>query len=903
MRYVLLSALLLSVGTPVFAEEDGLFVAAQDMSDSSKNVNRADGAWSDLAVGHGGGIMMQWDVRLPSTGEYYKNAEFYIHWRMASGQSRPCVLHINGKKMKTPILGDDTGGFHAPNLRWITTGPYSLERGNNRIRLTSERFMPHFRGFAVTTSGQAPRKDPFEAMAQEKRARRAEALRKKNLAVSKAARKKLMETMPDIRQILFVQRYTLQSSHYYTDFIDGCRFFGGGIALLNLKDNTLTPVVPGPVAGDELAGGIFGRIDLSMDGKRVAFGYKRKIGEGFRIWEVNLDGTGLRQLTHPPGDETERIKKYRLHWHNAYHHHTDDMHPCYLPDGGIAFASTRVEHGILCDGRDILTSSVIYRMDGDGKNIEKLSENSVSETSPAIMNDGRILYTRWEYVDNGSVSNKGLWAMHPDGSGTTEIGGMSIAFPSVFNVARAVPGDNNLFVSIGAPHMPLGVGTVMLVDTRHDARTGDAVSYVTDKLDVRHQWGWDRVPEGATKPIPPAMQAGRDGRGNTDKGPLYMDPYALSKDSFLVSHNPDRPWNDRNAYGLYLMDATGQTQFLYQDTEFSSWNPIPVRNREGIPVIPPYARDEALAEKRLARVVVTDVYRGLDGVERGTIKFLRVNEHVSRHWSARRFWTKEGTPADCYDQQHSVITKDMHLGLKMQHGIVPVEEDGSAHFLVPADRNIFFQAIDENYQEVQRERTFVNYRPGEVRACVGCHERNAELSASNGIRPLAMKRAADMPGPQPGETSGARPLHYPTDVQPVLDKHCVSCHGEKRPEAKLNLTGEMTSHFSRSYEELLARDRTKAIGENHPKAGNNHYVPPYSLGSHVSTILPYFTEEHADVQLSKEEMIRIVTWLDSNYQYYGGYIGRKHVQYKDHPDFRVTPTFVAESALITAAHR
>ena len=516
MRHMLLHLLLLSMISPAFAADGGVLVAASDMSDSSKNVNRADGAWSDLAVGHGAGIMMQWDVHLASKDEYYGKGAFYIHWLMASGESRPCKLRINGKAIREPILGDNTGGFHAPNLRWIATGPYTLEKGDNRIRLRSYGMMPHFRGFVVSTSEIAPAHDPFEAMAQELRTERAEAFRKKNLPVSKAAREQVMELMPGLEQILFVQRYTLQSSHYYTDFIDGCRFFGGGIALLSLKDGSVTPVVPGPVSGDGLAGGIFGRIDLSLDGKRAAFGHKRKIGEGFRIWEVNLDGTGLRPLTVPPEDETERIKKYRLKWHDAYHHHTDDMHPCYLPDGGIAFASTRAEHGILCDARDILTSSVLYRMDGDGKHMEKMSENSVSETSPTIMNDGRILYTRWEYVDNGSVSNKGLWAMHPDGSATAEIGGMSIAFPSVFNVGRAVPDYNNLFVCIGAPHMPLGVGTVMKVDTRHDARTGAAVSYVTGKIDVRHQWGWDSVPDGATRPIPPDMQSGRDGRGNTD---------------------------------------------------------------------------------------------------------------------------------------------------------------------------------------------------------------------------------------------------------------------------------------------------------------------------------------------------------------------------------------------------
>ena len=93
------------------------------------------------------------------------------------------------------------------------------------------------------------------------------------------------------------------------------------------------------------------------------------------------------------------------------------MQPCYLPDGGIAFISTRCQYGILCDAPDDFTTTVLYRMDADGRNLRKLSNSSVSEASPVVLPDGRILYTRWEYVDKGAVSVKCLWAMRPDGIG------------------------------------------------------------------------------------------------------------------------------------------------------------------------------------------------------------------------------------------------------------------------------------------------------------------------------------------------------------------------------------------------------------------------------------------------------------------------------------------------------
>jgi len=708
-------------------------------------------------------------------------------------------------------------------------------------------------------------------------------------------RQKLKELMPDVSSVLFIKRPTFQSTHYYTDFIDGSVFFGSELYLLSLEDGTVKSLVP------ELGEGLIGRCNLSFDGRKVIFDYKRKLGEGYRIWEVGIDGNGLRQLTFPPDDEPQRIKTYDLtgvyrHFAapGAYTHHTDDMHPAYLPDGGFVFVSTRCEYGILCDGPDYLTASVIYRADQDGNNIEKLSNNSVSESCPTVMEDGRILYTRWEYVDNGSVTNKGLWSMNPDGTASMEVYGANIAFPSVFNVARQIPGRPYQFVCIGAPHMPLGVGTVLLVDTRPDRRTVDGVHYITPEIDQQHQSFWHKGTDGQPAArlfehesvLQSCIQLdnSRDGAGNTSCGPLYMDPFPVGERTFLVSYNPDKPWQDVAAYGLYLIDDQGGRYPLFRDQDISAWCPIPVRS-VAIPGTPMASRDDELAAQNLARLVVMDVYAGLDGVERGTIKYLRVNEHVPRPWAARRQW--EG---DVYDQQHSVITKDTHLGLKVQHGIVPVEPDGSAHFVVPADKNIFLQALDANYREVQRERTFVNFRPGEVRSCVGCHEQSFEAPAAhlNRMAPLALLRQYDVPGPQPGELSGSRPLSYLEDVQPVLDRHCVQCHNQ---DHALNLQGTLTTLFNVSYESLMGAKVFPVIGENHPKAGNNHYLPPYSLGSHASRLVQLLDAGHYDVDMPIEDWVRLTTWVDSNGQYYGTYFGRKNLRYKDHPDFRPVPTF------------
>ena len=364
-----------------------------------------------------------------------------------------------------------------------------------------------------------------------------------------------------------------------------------------------------------------------------------------------------------------------------------------------------------------------------------------------------------------------------------------------------------------------------------------------------------------------------------------MDPFPIDENTFLVSHNPNKPWNEINGYSLYLVTDSGDRKPLFHDREWSVWNPIPVRATP-VPPVPMGAHDETLASQGLAQLIVTDVYRGMDGVPHGSIKYLRINEHLPRPWSARRQWD-----GDTFDQQHAVVSLNAHLAVKVQHGIVPVEEDGSANFLVPADRNIFLQALDENYREVQRERTFVNYRPGEIRSCIGCHEQASDAPMGNVSLPLALQHAPDMPGPQPGETSGSRPLSYEHDVQPVLNRHCIQCHNSEQPEGGFDLSETQTMFFNRSYETLMNAKSFPVVGENHPKAGNNHYLPPYSLGSYASRLVRLLDDGHYEVDMPLEDKIRLTTWVDSNGQYYGSYFGRRNIKHKDHPDFRPRPTF------------
>jgi len=879
----------------VAAEASGedIVIPAHRHSARSGNIVPEDASYSGLVVCHGGGGMQQWDADVAKAGAHY------IHFCYAAAESRPVSLTINEKRQDGNFLAGVTGGWQSEQLAWETLGPFDLKQGKNVLRIDASGYMPHLAGLVINRSDKQWAREVFDEQFPSMEERM------KQMHSAMAPTRDRLREMLGVDEIVFIKRFPYTANHYYTEYLNTQWKPGGGIFILSLKDGSLRQVAK------ELEGGVFGRFDISFDAKKIVFDWKRSVDEGYRIYEVGVDGGGLRRILAAPDNEAELVAKYRLDYHNG----TDDMHPCYLPDGGIAFVSTRCQTSTLCHGGDAFTTTNLYRVDADGGNLRQLSFGALSEFTPTVLPDGRIMYARWEYVDKGAVATKCIWAMRPDGTDSTEIYGNDIDFPTTMIQARPIPNVPNQYVFLGCPHYPQNaLGTIVRIDMNKPIRTKDPITYLTPEVKLLAEGGWHFL-----DPASGRMIAGGG------KGPLYRDPWPIDADRCLVAHKPRGFGNcyEPNGYGLYLLEAPGKVEPFYRDPEIACWQPMPLKPRERPPVLPS-TTDPDLAERNLARCVVTDVYHGLEGVERGSIRHIRILEQIARPWQARRFGRLND---DEYDQQHAVVSKDTALGLKVQHGVVPVEADGSAHFLVPANANVFLQTLDENYLAVQTERTFVNYMPGETRSCVGCHETPDDAPPTAlGKTVLALRREPSVPGPQPGEKSGRRPLHYPTDVQPVLDRHCVRCHNEKEKEGGLDLTGRMTTFFSVSYENLLRerrggrRDRrdpglVPTIGENHPKTGNVHYLPAKSLGSHNSLLiamlapgkvqltgdearmkrLASLVESHKDVKLKPEELLRISNWVDTNAQYYGSYYGRRNLKDKDHPNFRPVPTW--ESAI------
>jgi hypothetical protein len=679
-------------------------------------------------------------------------------------------------------------------------------------------------------------------------------------------------------ELLLVKRFTYDSQHYYDDYYNGLRQFGGNLYTVRLADGASRPLVP------KLEGGIFDRYDLSFDAGRVVFGYRPPRPEGFRLWEVGLDGSGLRQVTRAPADEAQRMARYSVNSPAAmqknpllYGHWTDDMHPCYLPDGGLAFVSSRCEHSVLCGGH-VLTCTQLYRANADGSGIARLSEGMLSEFAPTMLDDGRILYNRWEYVYKGIAAVQPLWAMRPDGSASEEVFGDNITNPGVLTQARQVPGRPDLIVAAGLGHEPLSVGSIHVIDRHRDKRTPAAMTSLTPDTEMRGLRGlWQR----------------RNGRWQEDVyGPFYCDPYPLSDKFFLVSCNPHRRYNDPAAYGIYLLDAFGNRVPVYCDPAISCWQPMLVRPRPTPPVVPPVAQPTRRADE--ATLVVADIYRGLDGVKPGTVKYLRVMEQIARPWSA---W--QGRPDDGIPGQMIAVSLYSHIWIAVLHGVVPVRDDGSVSLRVPAGKNLYFQALDKDFMEVQKMRTFVNLRPGEQRSCIGCHEHRNQAPPA---KPVLALTGAPLPLiAQPGEKA-PRPLHYEADVQPVFDRHCTRCHNSAKPEGKLDLSGELTEHFNRSYESLINGGLVNYIREWTGPSYNGSMmhaeaVPPYTYGAHRSKLIDVLTKGHYGVELPQGDLVKLVTWIDCNVPYYGSYFGHRHVRYRGHPDFRPVPTLESASGV------
>jgi hypothetical protein len=619
--------------------------------------------------------------------------------------------------------------------------------------------------------------------------------------------------------LLFVKRHAYMAGHIYDDYLTW-RPGGGVYVIENPWDepgqHRVRAVIDASTP-ETLGEGVYRDPNLSWDAKRIVFAFKGMADGDTSIYEIGVDGTGLRQLTRPHECDL-REGTCRI---GSGHH---DITPCYLPDGRIVFSSTRPGALVPCFNSGVDT---LHVMDADGGNLHGLSVNNVNEFDPAVMHDGRILYGRWEYVDKTALYMQSLWTISPDGRMEEALFANNLAKPTAILRARPVP-NSRLIAAALTPHNGQAVGAIVMIDPYQGKNHLGAITNFTPEYPVEMDQGLMQGPS---------------------------DPWPLHEDLLLIANNA-------SGQGVIeLVSRCGGRELVFADPEIDCYSPMLVRPR-AIPATVSQVADRGQATT--GRFLLADVYQGLAGIERGTIKQLRIIEETAR--------VSGLPPGGRWWNQAFLISWQGGYVVKNVLGTVPVHEDGSAYFETPSGKALYFSALDAEGREIQRMRTHVQAAPAANRSCVGCHENKNTTPLVTQSSPLALQAAPARPR---NESWGSGFIDFPTMVQPVLDKYCVRCHGGPEGISRgLDFSGGWTWAFNIAYETLLKHRLTGFLNCENGSVHTAEILPPKSIGSGAAPLTDILIRRHPE--MSRAERDLLLAWMDTNSNYYGTWDYTEH---------------------------
>jgi hypothetical protein len=612
--------------------------------------------------------------------------------------------------------------------------------------------------------------------------------------------------------------------------------------------------------------GSFWRPELSFDARKVLFCYKPQDGKSFHLYEMNLDGTGGKQLTD-----------------SDY----DDIDPIYLPDGHIMFTTTRGNTYVRCG--PYIYSYVLARCDADGRNVYLISTNSEPDFVPSLLNDGQVVYSRWEYSDKDQNRIQSLWTTRQDGTQTTVLWGNQSVWPDHLAEPRAIPGSQRvMFTSVG--HHDWFHGTIGIVDPLQGTNFPRGLTRVTFDLP------WAEVGNS------PADRSESPRHHASGKFTGYLGAYPLSQEDFLVSAR-----GAAGKFRIYLMDVHGNRELIYEGLHHA-WYATPVRPRCAPPrqpdmvAWPGTGKDRKPVEPGL--FYNPDVYQGVPDLPLGTVKYLRVLQQDAKTYST---WQK------VFAFSGPAVSAVQSEAVKRIVSTVPVEADGSVYFEAPAGQSLYFQLLDKHQRAVHTMRSFAGLLPGERRGCIGCHSMQNTTQQQSTASALALRRppTAVTPPPWGNETIG-----YERFVQPALDRYCGKCHqGDGEARKKLDLTLRPASGaFSLFKEPYLTLIGPAAWPERAPGAGQPGYgiagaIPVYGLRPddvyandpatdgpsrihrelkpmrYLSARSPLIERamsgKHHGVKVDPAALLRLIAWVDSNCPF----LGEEEVRAMADPEF------------------
>lgn len=619
------------------------------------------------------------------------------------------------------------------------------------------------------------------------------------------------------KQILYVERHQYASDHHntatifqYGEINQNSFSQGGAIKIYDVdsgKTRTLINTDTGNLRDPE----------ISFDGKRVIFSMRMNKEDDYHIYEIGIDGSNLKQLTSAKG--------------------VSDIDPLYLPDGGIVFTSTRQPKYCMCN-RHIMGN--LFRMESDGANITQIGVSTLFEGHSTMLNDGRILYDRWEYVDRNFGDAQGLWTVNPDGTKHSIYYGNNTASPGAVIDGRQIPGTDLVLCIFSSCH-DRPWGSLAIIDRKKgvDGKEPVVKIYPEEALNLVANGDLDTFKW---------VQSFR-----------YEDPFPMNKEWFLVSRTLYKypEWNNQACgykQGIFLVGMDGSEELLIEG-ERSVFDPHIVES-SAKPVTLPMMRNFT-SDK--GQFYVVNVYEGthMQGIEKGVAKWLRVIESPEKRSWTHGGWSGQGEQAPALNW-HSFENKQIF-------GEVPIEEDGSVNFMVPAGKHVYFQLLDKDKKMIQSMRSGVSLMPGEVNGCVGCHEDRISILMPTPKRPIALtKKPVELE-----KFMGMEPFKFSfmEHVQPIMDRRCVKCHDfDKKDRQKVVLAKDMNQFFNAAYINLYVNKVVGLIG-----GGPADIQQPYSWGSHNSRLSQIIEGDHHGVKLTQKEKEWLYAWMDLNGVYYPVY--------------------------------
>ncbi len=557
-----------------------------------------------------------------------------------------------------------------------------------------------------------------------------------------------------------------------------------------------------------------GELCLDWDAEKMLISSGDEKAGPWRIYEMNVDGSNFHEAYSDPNPEAD--------YYDA----------CYLPDGRIVTTTTTGFNGVPCvSGGDYVAN--VHLINEDRTAMRRLTFDQDINWNPEVYPNGRVVYMRWEYTDSAHYFSRVIMTMNPDGTDQQEFYGSNSYWPNSIFYHQHIPGSSTKFIGIVSGHH--GV-----------ARKGELVMFDVAKGRIETQGAIHKFPFRG-KPIENITKD----QLVDDIKPFFLHPRPLNDELVLVAMQDDGSSN----FKLVLVDIYDNVLTLWDTPEMNYYEPIPLKARPR----PAYRPDMVDLEKKTCNVYMANVYRGQDtlkGVPKGSVKKLRVfnYEYAPRHSGG-----------------HYAIGMEGPWDVRVLHGTVDVEPDGSCMFEFPANTPLSVQPLDENGHALQGMRSWLVGMPGETISCIGCHE-NQNAAAPSGLSTTAARKPPQKIKNWYGPPRG---WSFDREVQPVLDRKCVGCHNG---DGKTNAIGQPIPNFVYKAKEWEGFSSSYIalhpyVRRNGPE-GDYHVLTPLEFNITTSDLYQVLKKGHHGVTLTDEEWDRLVTWVDLNVPYYGTWTER-----------------------------